>query len=258
VRLAVAPVMALVVLGAAAACGGDGDETTPAAPASLEGTAWVLASGVDVDGWEAVAPSATFAEGRFSGSTSCNRFTTSYSADGGALDLGEIAVTAMACPPPADAVEREYTDALERVSGWRTEDGELVLVDADEDEVLRYRATTPTGSWEAIAILQGDAVVSTLSGTEVTASFAEDGTLSGSAGCNTYRTTYTTDRDGIQIGTPASTKKACVEPEGVMEQEAAFLAALPTAARYEVAGPTLDLLTDAGTIVATFTRAPTP
>jgi heat shock protein HslJ len=41
-----------------------------------------------------------------------------------------------------------------------------------------------------------------------------------------------------------------------MEQEAAFLTALPTAARYEVVGPNLSLLTAEATIVATFTRAP--
>ena len=36
---------------------------------------------------------------------------------------------------------------------------------------------------------------------------------------------------------------------------AGFLAALPTAVRYEVAGPSLDLLTAEGTFVVTFTRA---
>jgi heat shock protein HslJ len=43
-----------------------------------------------------------------------------------------------------------------------------------------------------------------------------------------------------------------------MEQENAFLAVLPTASRFEVAGPSLELLTAEGTIVATFTHAPEP
>lgn len=176
-RLVIAPLAALVVLGAATACGED--EASPADPSALEGTPWVLASGVDVEGWEDVAPSATFAAGMVSGS----------------------------------------------------------------------------GSWQATSFLQDDAVASLIAGTEITASFSEDGTLSGSAGCNTYRTTYTTEKGRIEIEPPASTKKACAEPEGIMEQEAAFLTALPTAARYEVAGPTLSLLTAEGTIVATFTRA---
>jgi heat shock protein HslJ len=185
VRLVIAPLAALGVLGAAA-CGED--EASPADPSALEGTPWVLASG---------------------------------------------------CPPPADAVEREYAGALESVRAWRAEGDELILLDGDGDDLLAYRGATPVGSWQATAFLQGDALASLIAGTEITASFAEDGTFSGSAGCNTYRTTYTTDRGGIEIGAPASTKQACAEPEGIMEQEAAFLTALATAARYEVVGPTL-------------------
>ena len=247
------PLGALVVLGAATACGEDG--ASSADPSALEGTPWVLAAGVDVDGWEDVAPSATFAEGMVTGSTGCNRFRGSYTLDGDSLELGEVAMTAMACPPPADAVEREYAGALESVRAWRTEGDELVLLDGDGADLLTFRVATPVGSWQATAF-QGDAVSSLVAGTEITADFAEDGSLSGSAGCNTYRTTYTTDRGGIEIEAPAATKKACAEPEEIMEQEAAFLTALPTAARYEVAGPTLSLLTAEGTIVATFTRAP--
>jgi heat shock protein HslJ len=254
VRIVTAPLAALAVLAAAAACGED--EPGSADLSSLEGTAWLLASGVDAEGWEDVAPTATFVEGTVSGSTGCNRFRASYTVDGDTLELGEIAQTAMGCPPPADAVEREYAGALESVRAWRAEDDELALLDADGTEVLRYRRASPVGTWEATSILQGNAVSSPLPGTEITASFAEDGALSGSAGCNTYRTRYTMDRGAIEIDSPAATKKACAEPDGIMEQEAAFLAALPLAARYEVTGASLDLLTAEGTFVAEFTRAP--
>jgi heat shock protein HslJ len=256
VRLVIAPLAALVVLGAATACGED--EASPADPSALEGTPWVLASGVDVEGWEDVAPSATFAEGMVSGSTGCNRFRGSYSIAGDTLELREVAMTAMACPPPADVVEREYGAALESVRAWRVEEDELVLLDGDGAELLRFRAATPVGSWQATAVLRDDAVASLIAGTELTASFAEDGSLSGSAGCNTYRTSYTTRKGRIEIDPPAATKKACAEPEGIMEQENAFLAVLPTASRFEVAGPSLELLTAEGTIVATFTHAPEP
>jgi heat shock protein HslJ len=255
VRLVIAPVAALVVLGAATACGED--EASPSDPSALEGT-WVLASGVDVEGWEDVAPSATFAEGMVSGSTGCNRFRGAFRVGGDTLELGEIAMTAMACPPPADAVEREYAGVLESVRAWGVEDDELVLLDGDGTELLRFRAATPVGSWQATAFLQDDAVASLIAGTEITASFAKDGSLSGSAGCNTYGTTYTTRKGRIEIDPPASTKKACAQPDGIMEQANAFLTALPTASRFEVAGPSLELVTAEGTIVATFTRAPVP
>jgi heat shock protein HslJ len=252
-RPVVAPLVALLVLATVAGCGGE--DEAPADFSTLEGTPWVLASGLDEEGWETVAPSATFDRGRVAGSTGCNRFNGPYTVDGDAPELGQLAMTGMACLPPADGAEREYTAALERVAAWRSEDEELVLLDADDEEVLRYRAATPVGTWQANAILQGDAVVSLLSGTEISATFDQDGRLSGFAGCNNYTATYTTDRSAIEIAQPAATKKACAKPAGVMEQEAAYFAALPKAARFEVGGGTLELLTAKGTIVATFSRA---
>lgn len=255
-RLEVGPLGMALLIAFAGACGED--EGGGPDPSTLEGVPWVLASGVDVEGWEAVAPSATFEDGRVSGSTGCNRFTGSYTLDGDALVMGQIASTRMACPPPGDEVEREYLAALERAAVWRSEEMELALLDADETEVLRYRAATPLGSWQATGILQADAVASPVAGTEITATFSEDGTLSGSAGCNTYNASYTTDRGGIEISQPAATRKACSEPAGIMEQEAAYLAALPRAVRFRVAGRALELLTAEGTFVATFTQAPEP
>jgi len=137
VRIVTAPLPAPGVLAAAAACGED--EPGSADPSSLEGTAWLLVSGVDVEGWEDVAPTATFVQGTVSGSTGCNRFRASYTVDSDTLEPREIAQTAMGCPPPADAVEREYAGALESVRAWRAEDDELALLDADGTEVLRYR-----------------------------------------------------------------------------------------------------------------------
>lgn len=107
--------------------------------ASLRGVLWVLASGLDVAGGERAAPSATFANGTVAGSTGCNRFTGTYTIDGDKLEIGRVATTRMACAPPADAVEREYLAALGRVAAWRTETGELALVDANGAELLRYR-----------------------------------------------------------------------------------------------------------------------
>ncbi len=43
-----------------------------------------------------------------------------------------------------------------------------------------------------------------------------------------------------------------------MEQEAAYLAALPAAVSYRVDGDSLALLTADGTYVASFVRAPAP
>ena len=175
-----------------------------------------------------------------------------YTVDGSALELGQRMMTLIGCGPPEGDVETEFLAALERVAGWRIEDEELVLLDADDGELLRFEAATPVGSWQATGFLRGDAVTSPIAGTEITATFSDEGELTGSAGCNTYSGTYTTDGGAIEISTPAATRKLCPEPEGVMEQETAFLEALPTATRFRVDGKTLQLTREDGTRVADF------
>jgi heat shock protein HslJ len=220
----------------------------------LEGIPWVLASGLDVEGWEEAAPSATFEDGRVAGSTGCNRYTGPYTLGGGSLALGPLAQTMMACLPPRDAVERAYVAALERVAGWLCEDGELALLDANGDELLRFAPATLTGKWVVAAFLRGDGVSSTVADTEITLVFGEDGMLVGSGGCNVYRARYTADGGALEIAEPFSTRKACLEPKGVMAQEAAYLQALPKAVRYRLDGGVLHLLTAEDTIAATLTR----
>jgi heat shock protein HslJ len=248
---AAASVALLLALGSAAGCGGDDG------PGSFVGVPWVVSSGVDLAGSDSV-PSATFTDETVGGSTGCNRFTAPYTVDGDAMEIGTIAMTRMACPPPADAVERAYVAALGRVAAWHLDGADLVLADDDHNEVLRYEEASPLGDWEVTAFLSGDAVTSPLPGTTITASFADDGTLTGSSACNTYQTAFTLGRGSIEIEPPASTEMACAEPEGVMDQEAAYLAALPTAVGYRVDGGSLALLSADGTYVASYTRAAQP
>ena len=231
------------------ACGGD-DEPAAAAP-ELAGTSWVLAGGIDVPGWEQVAPSAGFADGKLTGANGCNRYSTSYTLEGEALKLGDVATTKMACGAPGAAVETAFMDALGRVAAARITDGELALLDGDGGEVLRFREASPLGTWEVTSFLQGDGVSSLVEGSRITATFAEGGKLSGSAGCNDYTGTYTLGAGELKITGVSATELACEIPPGVMEQEQAFLAALPRTAGYTLAGRSLTLLTEAGTIVAT-------
>jgi heat shock protein HslJ len=85
--------------------------------------------------------------------------------------------------------------------------------------------------------------------------FGADGMMSGSAGCNNYTGGYTVDGSNIKIGPLASTRKLCSTPEGVMEQEAQFLAALETAATYRIDGDRMEMRTTDDALAATFIRA---
>jgi heat shock protein HslJ len=97
-------------------------------------------------------------------------------------------------------------------------------------------------------------VTSLIIGTEISANFGEDGQLTGNSGCNSYFAEYEADGDNISIGTSGATEMACIEPEGVMEQEQQYLAALETAAAYKTEGLNMEMRTSEGSLVATFIR----
>ena len=87
------------------------------------------------------------AEGRVSGSASCNRMTGSYTVDGGALTLSPLAVTRRMCVAEA-LMEQEarVLEALGEVGGWRIERELLVLTDRDGGPLFRAsRQVEPGG-----------------------------------------------------------------------------------------------------------------
>ena len=163
-------------------------------------------------------------------------------------------MTLIACVPPRDAIERAYLLALGQVTNWAVDGEELMLSDEDGSELLRYAAGSIVGDWSVTGILSGDAFSSPLAGTELTANFAEDGKLTGSAGCNNYMTTYTTGKATIEIEPAAADEEVLSEPQGVMDQEAAFLSALTEAATYRIDATTADLLNDEGQRLVGFER----
>jgi heat shock protein HslJ len=69
---------------------------------------------------------------------------------------------------------------------------------------------------------------SPIPGTVITAAF-EDGRVQGSAGCNSYSGAYQVSGNTITVSAIAITEMACLEPEGVMEQETTFIQLLSDA-----------------------------
>jgi heat shock protein HslJ len=112
-------------------------------------------------------------------------------------------------------------------------------------------------SWTVLGYNNGrGGVVSPIIGTELTAAFGVDGTVTGSAGCNTYSAGYEVDGNAISIGLTISTMMACAEPAGIMEQEQEFLTALGTAATYQIRGDSMEMRTAEGSIAVSFAPAP--
>ena len=65
------------------------------------------------------------------------------------------------------------------------------------------------------------------------------------------------DGAALSVGTAAATRKMCAEPEGIMEQESAFLAALATATTWRLEGERLQLRSENGALAVDLVAAVT-
>jgi heat shock protein HslJ len=200
-----------------------------------------------------------FEDGKVGGSAGCNNYNTTYKVDGKNIQFGELAATTMmACPDPIMQQERDYLDMLKNAATFKIADDELTLFDSDGNALAVFAAQSQDlagSSWDVISYNNGkEAVVSLIIGSEITANFGEDGQLTGNASCNNYFASYETDGDMISIGPAGATEMFCSEPEGVMEQEQQYLAALETADTYKIEGLKMEMRTDDGALVASFQR----
>lgn len=274
--------MALAMIVACAPTGGEPEAAAPTDPAKdngqvesndamknheLEGVRWVLvsylnAAGEMVDVLVDTEPTAEFGpEGQMGGNGSCNSYFAGYTVDGESLAIDEVGATLMYCEP-AELMEQEadFMAALHNAASFAINGDQLEIRDAGGATLLSFVASAPftlVGTdWTASMVNNGrEAVTNVMSDAAITASFTEDGKLAGSAGCNNYTTTYTVDGQNITIQPPATTRKLCPEPEGVMEQEAAFVAMLPQAATYSISGNNLELRTAEGALIVSFAAA---
>ena len=230
-----------------------------AEPKSLTGNLWQAIS--YNNGQEAVVSviigteiTAYFDEdGTLSGSAGCNNYSAAYEVDGDKITIGPAITTRMFCGDPEGNMDQEaqYLAALDMVSAYQFEDDRLILMDSEGRRVVNYQpaktfALTET-IWHLQAYSQGeDAISSTIEGSDMTAIFGEDGSLSGSAGCNNFLGVYEVDGDEIRIELGPLTMMFCEEPEGAMDQESAYLEALETATTYKILGDVLVLKNEAG------------
>ena len=217
----------------------------------LEGVTWQVAEYMGADGAMATPvadATVSFQNGRVSGNAGCNGFFAGYTLDGTALSVTQAGSTLMACEEAVMAQELAVLTNLTEVASYAVVDDQVQLLNAEGTAVLvlaPQAAPTLAGVvWQATNYNNGrEAVVGMLEGTEITAIFGDDGSLSGSAGCNNYITGYSVDGDQITIELAATTMMMCAEPEGIMEQEAAYLAALTTAATFSINGDVLEMRT---------------
>ena len=243
----------ILVLAACASSqsGGGGD---------LTGKVWALS---ELNGAPLVAGTGISAEftsdGKVSGSAGCNQYSGTYTTSGNSITFSaSMATTLMACEQNIMDQEKAYLEALGNAKTYSVKGDQLTLSDADNTTIAAYKAQSQDlagTKWDVVGYNNGkQAVVSVLAGSSITAEFGRDGTLSGYGGCNNYSGPYKVNGNQITIGPLSSTLMACGNPEGVNEQEAQYLAALETAATYQIDGNVLELRTADGALAADFSK----
>ena len=227
----------------------------PADTVDLDGTAWILTQIGDSTLPSDLVGTLVFADGKAAGSTTCNRYSGSYERDVSDLSFGPLMTTMMACLNPSP--EADFMAAMEQVASYQVVDEQLLLVDGNGNTVLTFKPqpTELSGtSWELLSYHKGSAMVSLIADSEITATF-DDERLTGSAGCNSYFATVEIDGSQLNLGPAGSTEMWCAQPEGVMEQETAYLQAIQNAASYRVEGNKLTLLDENGMRLALYSLA---
>jgi len=222
----------------------------PAAAATntrrLEGVSWRLTSLVGKDPKVLASLSrpatARFDAGRVTGFSGCNNFTGAYTADTGRVTLGQLASTMMACSEPEMSVERAFSAAFSGTLRYAF-DGDRLQLTTASGEVLVLEPEPPARiegvTWTVTGFNNNrHAVIGTLAATPITFSFA-NGTVSGNAGCNTFRAPYATQGASLKVGPVITTRRACAKE--IMAQEREFLAAFESAVTWNIEGGTLDM-----------------
>ena len=87
-----------------------------------------------------------------------------------------------------------------------------------------------------------------LAGKDMTAEF-DAREIRGSASCNSYFGTYNLKGDQISISGLGWTEMACMDPEGIMEQEQTIMKMLSESSSFFIQGDSLQITTSAGELL---------
>ncbi len=227
-RLLAGAIAWIAIAIAVAGCLPAGDDN---ANGGLGGTSWTV---VSVAGTATIAdarPTMTFAlEGTVSGSDGCNQYSGPFRTNGQEITVGQLTSTLIGCELQLGAQAQAFTQALAGATTWRQTDTGALELHGHGDVIAEPAIDAPDSSAAVVVDLVGTGwVLEELAGTTFvdtlpTITFGGDGTVTGSAGCNTFSGTYAVDGTSLAFGPLATTKMACADQ--TMFVESAFLAAL--------------------------------
>lgn len=245
---------ALAVAGVTVSC----LEPSPAAgtgpPAALEKTQW---RPISLAGRNLEDPGRAFlrfeAGGSLHANDGCNAVGGTWKAEANGLSIRLGPSTLMACPPPIDEHAQAFREALGATQRFAREGNRLSLVGRDGATLAVFTPTEPerlaATAWRVHSLINDRHSISGVpEAPTLRIEFGADGSVSGDAGCNTFRGSYTVSGDALSLSPLRTTRKACPEP--VMALEAQLLAALGRVATFRLGHHELDLFDPDGARVA--------
>lgn len=240
----IASLLLMLVL---AACAAPASPEAQTASLDLANTTWKLDAVNNASASSEQAAVVYFgSQGALLGTTGCNILSGNYQTSGSSIEISINVVSAFTCSDALKVQEEALVQTLTQASTAQGTAEQLTLTNPDNSLTAKFTHVPPAGvsgtSWKLSGFNNGQgAFVDVFSGTEITAIFGEDGTLSGTAGCNSYTTQYQVDGSSITISMPASTMMMCSEPSGIMEQESQYLASIQKATSFVNLGAVLYL-----------------
>lgn len=116
-----------------------------------------------------------------------------------------------------------------------------------QDQVLVH------GTWHLTDVEKNSGFSSIYPGTTITLTIFPDGTVNGSAGCNTYSGLWSTQGNSMNFAPFSMTKKIC-DDTMAMTVETRYIRLLQETATYSVSEKTLNLTGDSASVLV-FSRA---
>jgi len=226
-------------------------------PTVLDGSLWRLVFFSDGQTDESALTNSlilvSFNNGEIGGYAGCNHFGGPFVTEGETITSVEAASTQRLCLDEAVmAQEAALLGGLSTATSYAIE-GDNLTIHHSGGSIGFSKVASPADSlgteWRLQAFGLGTDAQPLVSGTTVTLTFNEDGTVSGSAGCNTFNGPYTLNGTTLTIDELAQTRMACDEP--ILTQETNFINALRSARQTAVDGDLLYIVHDDGILVFT-------
>ncbi|WP_067835115.1 META domain-containing protein [Nocardia lijiangensis] len=248
-----APVLLLAF--ALAACS-SGDDSGPAEPAATPMGRTFLSTEVQGQAIPGGGPlTLQFADGRVTANAGCNTISGAVTFDDNVLRVEELASTLIGCPGELADADRWVDTLLNSAPTWKL-DGDTLTLQNNEQTVtlLDKKVARPDKplrgtTWVVNGLITPDAHVRSqaIDDAKPTLVIAEDGAVSGSAGCNRLTGTATVEpgQDGEKVTFRLGTTKMMCPPE-VMEVETAVLRALDGTTTATIDADVLTLRNDNG------------